>query len=304
VTRKIAGTLTGYEGVVAEADRAKALRKPPANLQAYELYLLAMASKHRETKEDNIKAIELFHRAIEIDPNFTRAYVGLTWALTYEAGTLGYTESFARTASDVLAAAEKAVSLDPYDAEAHLAVAYAYEWQGQQDRANSEFALALEMGPNNADLLMIYAWDCLARCNPDQAVGLVERALRLNPTYPAWYNRPAAQTYYFAGKFDKALEAAQRIQNPQPLEYVLLAAIYGQLGRKDDAAKVVDNIRKLIPAYVAETHSLFFARDDDRMLLVDGVRKAGLPLCAKRSDLKAHPEISPLKECEAERSDS
>ena len=81
VTRKIAGTLAGYEGVVAEADRAKALRKPPANLQAYELYLLAMASKHRETKEDNIKAIELFRKAIEIDPNFTRAYVGLTWAL-------------------------------------------------------------------------------------------------------------------------------------------------------------------------------------------------------------------------------
>ena len=135
VTRKIAGTLAGYEGVVAEADRAKALRKPPANLQAYELYLLAMASKHRETKEDNIKAIELFHKAIELDPNFTRAYVGLTWALAYEGATLGYTESFARTANDMLAAAEKAVSLDPYDAEAHLAAGYAYEWQGQQDRA-------------------------------------------------------------------------------------------------------------------------------------------------------------------------
>src|SRR5262249_49635078 len=56
VTRKIAGTLTGYEGVLAEADRAAIRRKLPANLQAYDYYLLAMESKHKETKEDNVKA--------------------------------------------------------------------------------------------------------------------------------------------------------------------------------------------------------------------------------------------------------
>ena len=147
---------------------------------------------------------------------------------------------------------------------------------------NSEFDLALERAPNNADLLMIYAWHCLARCNPEKGVELVERALRLNPTYPAWYNRPAEQTYYFGGKFDKALEAAQRIQNPQPLEYVLLAATFAQLGRKEDAAKVADKVRAISPEFSAETHSLIFARDEDRKLLVDGVQKAGLKVCAKR----------------------
>jgi TolB-like protein len=59
VTEKVAGTLTGWEGAIAEAERAVARRKPPANLQAYDYYLLGIEAKHKETKEDNIRAQEL-----------------------------------------------------------------------------------------------------------------------------------------------------------------------------------------------------------------------------------------------------
>ena len=81
VTEKVAGTLTGWEGAIAEAERAVARGKPPANLQAYDYYLLGIEAKHKETKEDNIRAQELFRKALELDPRFARAYTGL--ALTY-----------------------------------------------------------------------------------------------------------------------------------------------------------------------------------------------------------------------------
>ena len=68
VTEKVAGTLTGWEGAIAEAERAVARRKPPANLQAYDYYLLGIEAKHKETKEDNIRAQELFRKALELDP--------------------------------------------------------------------------------------------------------------------------------------------------------------------------------------------------------------------------------------------
>lgn len=72
VTEKVAG-MTGWEGAIAEAGRAVARRKPPANLQAYDYYLLGIEAKHKETKEDNIRAQELFRKALELDPRFARA---------------------------------------------------------------------------------------------------------------------------------------------------------------------------------------------------------------------------------------
>jgi Flp pilus assembly protein TadD len=58
-----------------------ARRKPPANLQAYDYYLLGIEAKHKETKEDNIRAQELFRKALELDPRFARAYTGLAFDL-------------------------------------------------------------------------------------------------------------------------------------------------------------------------------------------------------------------------------
>ena len=87
VTQTIVASLAGQHGVVAQAGREVARRKPPANLQAYELYLLGFEHKHRFTKEDNLKAQELARKAIELDPSFARAYVlywpgPTTWKLT------------------------------------------------------------------------------------------------------------------------------------------------------------------------------------------------------------------------------
>ena len=67
-------------GVLTRAGRESARRKPPENLQAYENYLLGIEHKHRFTQEDNQKALELLNKAIELDPGFARAYVGLALA--------------------------------------------------------------------------------------------------------------------------------------------------------------------------------------------------------------------------------
>ena len=77
VTQRIAATLAGYEGAVAEAERSLLRRKPPANLSAFDTYLLGMEAKHKVTKEGLIEAEGLFRKALELDPQLARAYVGL-----------------------------------------------------------------------------------------------------------------------------------------------------------------------------------------------------------------------------------
>ena len=88
VTEKIAATLTGYEGAVAEAERSIIRRKPPTDLTAYESYLLGMAAKHGGagggvTKEGLDEAERLFRKAIAIDPQLARAFVGLAYVYEY-----------------------------------------------------------------------------------------------------------------------------------------------------------------------------------------------------------------------------
>ena len=79
VTQRIAATLGGWQGAVAEAERRLLRRKPPANLSAFDTYLLAMeAQAHKVTKEGLIEAEGLLRKALQLDPQLASAYVGLT----------------------------------------------------------------------------------------------------------------------------------------------------------------------------------------------------------------------------------
>jgi TolB-like protein/cytochrome c-type biogenesis protein CcmH/NrfG len=300
VTEKVAGTLTGWEGAIAEAERAVARRKPPANLQAYDYYLLGIEAKHKETKDDNIRAQELFRKALELDPRFARAYTALALTYGYEIW-LSYTESRARSLRDWLAAVQKAVALDPYDGEAHMVLGYAYRMLNDHERATRELDRGLELQPNSPDLLMLYVENLPMLGNPQKGVELAERAIRLNPNYPAWYLYGLHRVYYFAGEFEKALAAARQAQE---LSGPLLAAIYGQLGRNVEAAEGAANVLKLDPDWSAErdiSDTGAFARQAELDLYLDGIRKAGLPVCASATALQQRPEMKQLPICEQAR---
>ena len=122
VTEKIAATLTGYEGAVAEAERSLIRRKPPSDLTAYDTYLLGMEAKHKGfTKEGLDEGERLFRKALEIDPHLARAYFGLVWVQFYLID-LGLAPSVEEALAKMMEAAEKAVELDPDDGETHLAL--------------------------------------------------------------------------------------------------------------------------------------------------------------------------------------
>jgi TolB-like protein len=306
VTQAISSTLLGYEGAIAEVERAVTHRKKPANLQAYDYYLLGIEAKHKETREDNIRAQELLKKALELDSRFARAYIGLAWTYGYEIW-LGYTESASRTRGDWLAAAHKAVALDPYDGEAHMVLGYAYLFLGDYERAAPELDRGLEINPNNADQLMNYVDSLYLLGNAQKGVALTERAMRLNPNYPAWYIRISRNAYYFAGEFEKALAAARRVQGPVAYDYAMLGASYGQLGRNAEATKAAAKVMELDPDWSAErqiSDFVPFARQVDLDLYLDGLRRAGLPVCMSAKALQRWPEIKRLVVCEQARARS
>ena len=121
VTQRIAATLAGYQGAVAEAERSLLRRKPPANLTAFDTYLLGMEAKHKVTKESLIEAEGLFRKALELDPQLARAYCGLATVQFYLID-LGLAPSVEEALAKMMEAAEKAVQLDPNDGKTHLAL--------------------------------------------------------------------------------------------------------------------------------------------------------------------------------------
>ena len=81
---------------------------------------------------------------------------------------------------------------------------------------------------------------------------------------------------------------------------MLLAAAYGHLGDATKAKLAATELSTVVPNFSAELGSNFgyiFLRDQERAMLVDGLRKAGLAVCATAADLALYPDTPRLPEC-------
>jgi len=291
VTGKIAATLTGYEGAVAAAERSLLRRKPPSDLTAYEFYLLGMEAKHGGgsggvTKEGLEKAETLFRKALEIDPELARAYVGLVWVQFYLID-LGLAASIDEPLSKMMEAAEKAVQLDPNDGETHLVLGTAYAYHGKREHALAEFAKAETLAPSNADLLLILAWSLPQFGQSPQAVSLADRALKLNPHYPDWYNQGLSLAFYFGEQYDRSIKYRLLVKEFHALDYAFLAMANAYLGRMGEAEAAATNAMKLDPTWIAEQYLSEAGgyAEKEAELFVDGALKAGLPACVPADKL-------------------
>jgi TolB-like protein/Tfp pilus assembly protein PilF len=302
VTDKIAATLVSYEGAVAEAERSLMRRKPPGDLTAYDTYLLGMEAKHKVTKESLEEAEGLFRKAIELDPNLARAYVGLATVQFYLID-LGLAPSVDEALSTMMDAGEKAVEIDPNDGTTHTALAMAYAYHGKPEQALAEYNRAEALAPSNADVLLIVAWSIAQFGETDRAVNLAERALKLNPHYPDWYNQGLSVVFFFGGQFDKAVKYRLLVKEPAALDYAFLAMGYAYLGRAADAQAATANVKKLDSTWIAERYLSDGGGypEKEAELFVNGARKAGLPDCVPADKLKDMPNLIRVKSCDEQR---
>lgn len=302
VTQQIAATLTGYQGAVAEAERSLLRRRPPASLTAYETYLLGIEAKHRVTKEGLIEAENLFRRAIELDPQFARAYCGLA-TVQYYLIDLGLAPSVEEAVEKMTEAAERAVKLDPNDGLTHQVLAMAYGYHGKPGQALAELNKAEALAPSDADLILIVAWSLPQFGEPERAMNLAERALRLNPHYPDWYNQGLSLVYFFGEQYDKSAKYRSLVKEPLAVDYVFLAMAYANLGHTADARTAAIKVMELDPAWNAE-HYLSEAggyAETEAELFVEGARKAGLSDCVSPDKLKDIPNLIRVKSCDKQR---
>ena len=124
VARHIAEAL---QATLTSAEEAQIDKRPTQNLSAYDYYLKGREYYRNYRERDNENAIELFHRALELDPDYALAYAGLGDAYAQRQWRFGYPPEWLDSS---VAMSNRALALDEDLAEAHKALGLAYEYKG------------------------------------------------------------------------------------------------------------------------------------------------------------------------------
>jgi adenylate cyclase len=256
----------------------RAAARPATDLSAYDLYLRALAAYHPISKEGLVKALGLLEQAVAIDPRYGPA---LSWA----------------------AMCHRPLVLD----------GWAEEPETSRRKSIDLARRALQVARDDPGILTISAF-VLAYFGEDVGamMGLVDRALALNPSYAqGWFRSGVLR--HFSGQHDLAIEhletalrlsprertgtpltamgmaylckhqfdkAASKLllaiqDNPgSPLPYRGLAACYAHMGRLDEARAIVAKLRAITPQVVPPPSVVELRNPEDRELFLSGLRLA------------------------------
>src|SRR5262252_142116 len=204
----------------------------PINPAAYVAYLKGRYEFYRYTKEGWQKAIEYFNEAIQGDPGFAPAHVGL--AASYLAG-VGWEALPPEELPKGKAAAKKALDLDDQLPSAHfvMGVAHTGEWRWQD--AEREFQRGLELDPNDPLGRQWYSNYLLTMGRFQEAINEQELAHAADPFSPL-INANLAKAYYYARQFDHAIAQAQETLKLDPkyhAAFMFLERSYRHQGMPD-----------------------------------------------------------------------
>jgi serine/threonine protein kinase/tetratricopeptide (TPR) repeat protein len=213
------------------------------NMEAYKLYLEGLYYWNKRTGKDLNKAIELFNQAVDKDPNYALAYVGL--ADSYSLLPL-YADARAKDVYPrAKAAATKALEINETLAEAHNSLAYVYErYDWNFKAAEAEFKRALELNPNYATGHFWYGELLTFFGRFEEAIREYKRALELDPV-SLIINANLGWTYVMAQQFDQALAHLHKTLELDP-NFAMTRMMLGlaNLGKKN-FREAIDELKKV-----------------------------------------------------------
>jgi TolB-like protein/Tfp pilus assembly protein PilF len=263
------------------AENFRAKRKPPENMDAWELVMRALSHFWCVTSEDNVAAQSLLEKAIVLDPHYGQALGLFATSLTLCA-YMGWAD-MATAVPAAERAALAAIAADSEDPWAHHALGCAYLLTRRFGESMAEFELALRLNPNFSLAQAIYGL-ALAYCGRWQEADVAaRRALRLSPRDPlsALYYGVASYAQFVGRHYEEAMQLAQaaiRLRGDYVGGHRLLAASAAMAGQFDVAAAALQSLRRAQPnvslAWIA--NQMPFQHDAEREHYVEAFRRAGL----------------------------
>jgi len=232
-------------------------RRYETSVEAYDLYLRARALTDQRSRNKALEATGIYHQVIAKDARFAPAYAGLASAFA-ASSEQGFRNDHTDELTQMRAAAEKAIQLDPLLAEAHQALGMIYARDGQWAQSEKSFRRAIELDPSDSLAYSDFTINLLLPLGRVQeAIHEMQLAEKTDPLSRSVQSDLGA-VLLSAGRFQEAADLCQKaaasrclgrarlgqgrieeaIQifvaepNPQYLGYA-----YGRAGRRDAAEK-------------------------------------------------------------------
>jgi TolB-like protein/class 3 adenylate cyclase len=282
VTESVVGAITP---AVEKAEIERAKRKPTDSLDAYTLYLRALARLYQFARQANDEALRLFNSAIELDPDFASAYGRAASCYIWAKGE-GWIVVTANEIAEVTRLAQRAVVLGKDDAFALAASGFALAYVVRDLGVGAALIdRALVLNSNLAEAWNFGGWVKNWLGEPESAIERFARAMRLSPLDPRVMaiRSGTAHAHFFLGRYDEAASWAAMALQDKPDHQAGLridAASNAMAGRPEQARKAVARLQQQNPALHVSTlkHVLGpYRRAEDVSRYEEGLRRAGLP---------------------------
>ena len=213
--------------------KAQVTKGGTSDPEAYQAYLKGLYYWERRTPETLDKAKDYFNQAIQKDPGYALAYVGLA---NYYVAVPDYSPiPESEAAPKAKAAAQKALEIDPSSADAHAALAGSLWSLFDFSAAEPEFRRALELNPNLANAHHWYGLFLSWETRHPEAISHLRRAVELDPLN-LQYQSNLGQVLANSGQTDAGVEQLKKALEMDPnfnYAHVELSQIYRDTGHYD-----------------------------------------------------------------------
>ena len=255
-----------------ERDQVKKLAsKKPEKMEAYDLVLQGLEYHRRSSisAENNKKALSLFTKATEVDPNYARAHAWKTCSLANNSEWFP-NEMPDDWMNDAFSSVNKAIDLDPNDPEAHRILgAIKLLFEGDFEKAIFHHEKAIEICPSDTFHIARYAVLLCFLGEPEKAMEQIKRAMRIDPFCSDLVLETEGLCYFVSCDYESAVTSFKKMQIETRTSLFYTAASLQKIGKFDDAKKILK---------VAQTDSgmenekfvstQLFQRDDDKSSLL------------------------------------
>lgn len=277
ITNKIVSTLSIK---LTEEEKKRVAHRYTRSIEAYDQFLRGQALYTQHTSNENLLAREHLLRAIQLDPNFARAYG--TLALSYiDEYRYQWTSETKEPLLKTLSLAEKAVSIDDRLPQSYWALAYAQLHLHRYEQAVSTVNQALSVRPDYADGYAILALIHIYQGEAAEGIKMIRRAMKLNPDYPAQYVSVLGQAFYYLGEFDSAaLVLRDAIDKNFSLlsAHIMLTATLSKAGMPEEASWSAAQLHTISPDFSLQDVGRIFPVSDQARLqdVVEQLHSAGI----------------------------
>jgi adenylate cyclase len=251
--------------------------------QGLDCYLkLAEANSYtqRWNIEDNNRARRLAEEVIAMCPENPMGYLAFGWVYHHDYW-LGNTKSPRETLEKSLELAQKALAMDDSLSGAHGLLCELYSNKGEYDKAIAEGERAVALNPGGARVLGNYAWSLYSAGRSEEAIPLIQKAIRLTPFGPSFFYGNLGYMLRSVGRYEEAVSAFKKAIQIAPDDFTAhlgLASTYSLMGRDSEARAEAAEVLRVNPKFSLDDYvkKIIFRNQSAKERYVDALRKAGL----------------------------